>query len=177
VHSPTYFSATKDRAPSSRPSISCQKHICKYDQWGRHSYKTRVSSETKRIFHHIFVVVLHPPSSVELSIVIIPDLRIVPIMGTSAPSGPGPAADSGPSALEIVIGILALVLALAAVAVAIVQVQQARAARGRQTDTESQTNIELSRSSSTHQASAQVLVETPTISRRYFTMLRHTISI
>jgi hypothetical protein len=97
------------------------------------------------------------------------------IMGASASPDPGPAADSGPSTLEIVIGILALFLALAAVVVAIIQVRQARATAGdRQTDRESQTAIELSRTSTTQQAPAPVLADSPTatVSRRYFTTLR-----
>lgn len=95
-------------------------------------------------------------------------------MESTTPPGPGPAADSGPSTLDLVIGILALIIALAAVAVAIIQVHQARAARLRQTDTESQTGIDLPRISSEQQLPAQVPADAPaaTVSQRYFTALR-----
>jgi hypothetical protein len=95
-------------------------------------------------------------------------------MGSLTPPSQDSTTDPGPSTSDVVIGILALILALAAVAVAIVQVHQAKAARVRQADTESQTAIELSRTSSTHQASAQVLADAPaaTVSRRYITTLR-----
>ena len=53
-------------------------------------------------------------------------------------------ADSGPSTIEIIIGLLALVLALAAVVVGIAQYLLARAERRRQSDPESgQANIEM----------------------------------
>lgn len=53
-------------------------------------------------------------------------------------------ADSGPSTIEIIIGLLALALALAAVIVGIAQYLLARAERRRQSDPESgQANIEM----------------------------------
>jgi hypothetical protein len=53
-------------------------------------------------------------------------------------------ADSGPSTIEIIIGLLALVLALAAVVVGVAQYLQARTARRRQSDPESgQADIEM----------------------------------
>jgi hypothetical protein len=53
-------------------------------------------------------------------------------------------ADSGPSTIEIIIGLLALALALAAVIVGIAQYLLARAERRRQSDPEfGQTNIEM----------------------------------
>ena len=53
-------------------------------------------------------------------------------------------ADSGPSTIEIIIGLLALVLALAAVIVGIAQYLLARAERRRQSDPESDhANIEM----------------------------------
>jgi hypothetical protein len=58
---------------------------------------------------------------------------------------PEPAsADSGPSTIEVIIGLLALFLALAAVVVGVAQYLQARTARRRQLDPESgQANIEM----------------------------------
>jgi hypothetical protein len=66
---------------------------------------------------------------------------------------PEPAsADSAPSTIEIIIGLLALVLALAAVVVGVAQYLQAKAARRRQADPESgQTDIEL-QTTSNHMA-------------------------
>ena len=52
--------------------------------------------------------------------------------------------DSGPSPIEIIIGLLALVLALAAVVVGVAQYLQARAVKSRQSDLESgRTTIEM----------------------------------
>ena len=76
---------------------------------------------------------------------------------------------SGPSTLEIVIGILALVIALAAVAVAVVQVWQAKTARLQKPDPEPLEPIVLSRSPSAEHSFDRLL----TIPRPQATSLRY----
>jgi len=82
------------------------------------------------------------------------------------------AVNTGPSTVEIVIGILALILALAAVAVAVIQVQQVRTTRVRQTDIESQNSTELSTPTSARGSPPQAPAVSPvvTISRRFVTI-------
>jgi len=67
-------------------------------------------------------------------------------MNNTASPGESASTNSGPSTIEIIIGLLALALALAAVVVAILQLHQARAARQRRQRPEpelGQNDIEL----------------------------------
>lgn len=74
-------------------------------------------------------------------------------MNNTASQPESASADSGPSTIEIIIGLLALVLALAAVVVAIAQLHLARTTKRRQSDPESgQTNIAMTPMTPSHRS-------------------------
>jgi hypothetical protein len=80
---------------------------------------------------------------------------------TLGPAEPAPI-NSGPSTIEVIIGLLALVLALAAVVIGVAQYIQARAAKRRQMDLEiGQTTIEMPTMTLSHTSDTDSVTSNP----------------